>query len=354
MKEKQMVIRGKSLKIPIFQGGMGVGISLGGLAGAVAKAGGVGMISAAQIGFREDIFEENPLKANLIAMEKEYKKAREISKEGVIGFNIMTALAHYKEYVEQACDLGADLIVSGAGLPVELAKYTRGTEIAIAPIVSTRKAAHTILHYWWKKERVVPDVLIVEGPEAGGHLGFFKQQLMDYLTDHNKYEREIEEILAEVLEWEGIAGRQIPVIVAGGIDRKEKVEQVMRLGAAGVQVGTRFVTTYECDADMEYKKQYLMAEKEDVVLIDSPVGMTGRALRNNWMKNYEAGKSKRVDKCYNCLKDCDRTNIPYCITEVLIAAAKGDMEHGLAFCGANVYTSKKLETVSEVIDSLMK
>lgn len=355
MRYKPLIIKGKKAEIPIIQGGMGVGISLGGLAGAVAKAGGVGIISTAQIGFREEMFDSDPLHANLLAMKKEYEKARKIAPNGVIGFNIMTALANYKEYVECACSLGADLVVSGAGLPVDLPMYVKGSNVAIAPIVSTRKSAHTIIKYWMKKDNRLPDLIVIEGPQAGGHLGFTKEQLQSYeAQNYTGYEEEIKEILAEIREWEIQYQTKIPVVAAGGIDSQEKVQRLMALGLDGVQVGSRFVTTIECDAAEEYKNQYLRAEQEDIVLIKSPVGMPGRAIRNPWLKRQEAGGKETIRKCHNCLKHCDRKTIPYCITDALIAAAKGDMEHGLVFCGANVYKSKKLETVSEVIDSLMK
>lgn len=356
MNKRPVYINHKELSVPMIQGGMGVGISLGGLAGAVAKAGGVGMISTAQIGFREEMFDEDPLEANLIAMQKEYEKARKMAPDGIIGFNIMTALTHYKEYVECACQLGADVIVSGAGLPVDLPLHAGGKDVAIAPIVSTKKSAHTVLKYWSKKYDRLPDFVIIEGPEAGGHLGFTKDQMADYTKEEKtrSYDQEVKEILAEIKGWENEGKRSIPVFLAGGIDSKERVEKAMALGVDGVQVGSRFVTTEECDAAKEYKEQYLKAKKEDIVIIKSPVGMPGRAIRNPWLTRIEQGEKERILRCHNCLKHCDRKTIPYCITDALIAAAKGDMEHGLVFCGANAYKSKKLETVEEVIDSLMK
>ncbi|MDO5293830.1 MAG: nitronate monooxygenase family protein [bacterium] len=354
MNNQPLYIGEKKAKVPMMQGSMGIGISLGGLAGAVAKAGGVGMISTAQIGFRDKDFERNPFLANLKAMRQELKKARQIAPDGIIGFNIMTALTHYKDYAEYASRLGADLIVSGAGLPVDLPRYVNGTKTAIAPIVSSKKSAHTIFHYWQKKFHRLPDLLVVEGPQAGGHLGFTRETLLDYEENSEQYIGEIKEIFAEVKWWEEQYKKKIPVVVAGGVDTKEKVKTLFQLGADGVQVGSRFVTTVECDAAEAYKQQYLSAEKEDIVVIQSPVGMPGRAIRNTWLRQLEEGKKDTITKCYHCLKKCEPAKIPYCITKALIAAANGDMENGLVFCGANAYKSKKIETVSEVIDSLLK
>ncbi len=355
MKKNGFKLKEKWVEVPIVQGGMGVGISLGGLAGAVAKAGGVGLISTAQIGFKEPDFDQAPLVANIRAMQKEYDKARETSPFGVVGFNIMTALANYKEYVTRACELGADVIVSGAGLPVDLPAYVEGFDTAIAPIVSTVKSAKTLLRYWAKKYDRIPDLLVIEGPMAGGHLGFTTEQLAAYgEPNENAYEVEIQAILREKEKWEKEYNKKIPVVVAGGIDSREAVTRAMNLGADGVQVGTRFVTTVECDASLEYKMQYLNVDKNDIKIIKSPVGMPGRAIETPWLKRIRNGEKETIRKCHACLKHCDRKSIPYCITDALIAAAKGDMEHGLVFCGANVYKSKKLEKVAEVIDSLMK
>lgn len=167
MKQKELKIGDLTLRRPIFQGGMGVGVSLGGLAGAVAAAGGAGAISAAQIGFREPDFDTRTLEANLRAMDKELNKARRIAKGGVVGFNIMVAMQHYADYVRQAVKGGADFIVSGAGLPVDLPGYAAGSDVKLAPIVSTEKSAAVILKYWAKKWNRVPDFLVIEGPKAG-------------------------------------------------------------------------------------------------------------------------------------------------------------------------------------------
>ena len=339
----------KYTKLPLIQGGMGIGISLGGLAGAVAAEGGAGVISAAQIGFREPDFDEELFTANLRAIHKEVEKARALSKEGVIGMNIMTAMNGYESYVREAVKAGMDFIVSGAGLPVDLPAYTEGSDTAIAPIVSTEKSASVILKYWDKKYKKIPDLLIVEGPKAGGHLGFTKEQL-EFFTE-NKYKEEIGAILRLVKTYEEKYGEKIPVILAGGIDSREKAEEAFSIGADGIQVATRFVTTKECDAASEYKEAYVKAKKEDICIVKSPVGMPGRAIHNAFLEKVERGE-KKLCKCHKCLHRCNPGEIPYCITDALIQAAEGNVEDALIFCGANAWKISEIQTVSQVVREL--
>ena len=350
MKQYQGLKIGKKYtKLPLIQGGMGIGISLGGLAGAVAAEGGAGVISAAQIGFREPDFDEEPFTANLRAIHKEVEKARALSKEGVIGMNIMTAMNGYESYVREAVKAGVDFIVSGAGLPVDLPAYAEGSETAIAPIVSTEKSASVILKYWDKKYKKIPDLLIVEGPKAGGHLGFTKEQL-EFFTE-NKYKEEIGAILRLVKTYEEKYGEKIPVILAGGIDSREKAEEAFSIGADGIQVATRFVTTKECDAAPEYKEAYVKAKKEDICIVKSPVGMPGRAIHNTFLEKVERG-GKKLCKCHKCLHRCNPGEIPYCITDALIQAAEGNVEDALIFCGANAWKISEIQTVSQVVREL--
>ena len=182
MKKNLFSIGKKQVRVPIVQGGMGVGISLGRLAGTVAKEGGAGTISAAQIGFKEPDFYENPIEANKRAIHKEMQKARAISPDGIVGFNLMVAMNDYETYAHEVIAAGADFIVSGAGLPVDLPAYTADSDIAIAPIVSTQKSARVILKFWDKKYKRTADFIVIEGPMAGGHLGFHKEQLEEFLS----------------------------------------------------------------------------------------------------------------------------------------------------------------------------
>lgn len=340
-------------KVPIIQGGMGIGISLGRLAGAVAKEGGIGIISAAQIGFKEPDFDTNTKGANLRAIKKEYETARKIAPEGIIGFNLMVAMRHYDEYVRAAVDTGADIIISGAGLPTELPGIVGDADVKLVPIVSTEKSAKVILKYWDRKYKKIPDLLVIEGPKAGGHLGFDKEHL-EYFKEIKLYDDEIRHIFDIVKSYESKYEKKIPVALAGGIDSKEAMRHAFSLGADAVQVATRFVTTKECDADIRYKESYIHAKKEDIVIVKSPVGMPGRAIKNTMMKKVMNGEKLPHSPCHHCLHKCNPSEIQYCITDALIHAAKGEVEDALLFCGANAYKSNRMETVKEVMDDLKK
>ena len=343
-------IKNIEAKLPVIQGGMGVGISLGGLAGAVAKEGGIGVISAAQIGFRELDVDQNTKGANLRAIRKEYEKARTIAPEGIIGFNLMVAMRHYEEYVREVIDAGADMIISGAGLPMELPRLAEGSDVKLAPIVSTEKSAKVILRYCDKKYKRMPDLLVIEGPEAGGHLGFTEEQLKEY---NGNYDQEVIRILNLVRQYEEEFGCRIPTALGGGIENRRQAAHAFSLGVDAIQVATRFVTTEECDADIRYKEAYIQADREDITIVKSPVGMPGRAIMNPFMRRVMAGEQIPHSPCHGCLHKCDPAKIPYCITDALIHAAKGEVDDALLFCGAYAYKAKRLETVKEVIDSLL-
>lgn len=357
---KPLIIGDLTTKLPVIQGGMGVGISLSSLAGAVAREGGVGLISAAQIGFREPDFAEDSQRANLRAVGKEYKRARAIAPDGVIGFNIMVATRGYEQYVRAAVEAGADLIVSGAGLPVSLPDYTKGSKTKIAPIVSSEKSAAVICKMWDRKFKTAPDLVVIEGPLAGGHLGFTRESLHELGADtedvdttfkKEEYEAEIQKIIALVREYADKYGKHIPVVTAGGIYNHEDVMHQFALGADGVQVATRFVTTRECDAPQAYKDAYIRAEKEDIVIVKSPVGMPGRAVKNHFLQEAQVTRIP-VKHCYNCLAKCDKATIPYCITEALVNAAEGNEENALLFCGSNAWRAQRMETVHSVLTEL--
>ena len=300
------------------------------LAGNVSKEGGIGIISTADIGYQEEDFAKNQLQANLRAIGKEIKKAREIAGEDkILGVNVMVALRNYKEIVLECVKNKIDLIVSGAGIPKELPEYVKGTVTKIAPIVSSLRCCKLIVKHWIKKYDYVPDMIVIEGPEAGGHLGFSNEELQE--GNKPNLENITKEITQYIKEVEKETGKEIPVISAGGIWDKNDIEKYLNLGASGVQMATRFVATYECDASIEFKKAYINAQKEDVKIIKSPVGMPGRAIYNSFIKSTETEKSK-IDKCYGCIKTCNIQNTPYCITKALISAVKGNLENALIFC----------------------
>ena len=350
-KMKGIKVGDKQSKYPIIQGGMGVGVSMHNLAGNVSKEGGIGIISTADIGYLEEDFAKEPMKANLRAIGKEIKKAREIAgKDKIIGVNIMVALKNYSEIVRECVKQKIDLIISGAGIPKELPEYVKGTTTKIAPIVSSLRCCKLIVSHWIKKYNYVPDMIVIEGPEAGGHLGFKSEELAE--NKKPKLENIVTDVVNYIKGVENETGKDIPVIAAGGIWDSKDIKKFLNLGASGVQMATRFVATNECDASTEFKQAYINAKNEDVKIIKSPVGMPGRAINNSFIKKVENEKCK-IEKCYNCIKTCDVANSPYCITKALINSVKGKVENGLIFCGSNVSKIKEIVSVHDLMQELV-
>ena len=341
----------KISKYPIIQGGMGVGVSGYRLAGNVAKEGGIGIISTADIGYRESDFETNPVEANLRAIDKEIDEARKISPDGILGINIMCALNNYAEMVREVVKKGIDLIISGAGLPKELPEFVKGTKTKIAPIISSARAEKLITKLWRTKHNYVPDMIVIEGPEAGGHLGFKLEELQE--EKKPKLEDITKEVIEEMKKVEEETGKKIPVVVAGGIFDGKDIAKFLKLGASGVQMATRFVTTKECDAAEEFKKAYINSKKEDIEIVSSPVGMPGRAIRNTFIEKVKQERPK-ITKCLKCIQTCDVKTTPYCITRALINAVKGNMENALIFCGSNAYRLKEIVSVHELMQELVQ
>jgi NAD(P)H-dependent flavin oxidoreductase YrpB (nitropropane dioxygenase family) len=332
----------KWTKFPVIQGGMGIGVSAGRLAGSVAACGGAGTISAVGIGYRQVDHFKAFLESNLRAMEEEFQKARSLSVDGVVGFNIMTVITDYVTYVKKAVSLKADFIVSGAGLPLELPKFVKGTDTQAVPIVSSAKAAKIILKIWKKKWEYIPQLIVIEGPEAGGHLGFKASYF-------EKEEKEtLEDLLLSVREaiapFEEQVKDKIQLVVAGGIVTPEDVKAALDMGADGVQMGTRFIATEECDADPRYKQKYVEAKEEDVIIIQSPVGLPGRALKNQF--TVEGAKERA--RCRNCLTPCDPSKTIYCIADALERAVRGDVDGGLLFTGSQVGKIHSIKSVKEI------
>lgn len=348
MKIKPLVIGDLVAKLPIVQGGMGVGVSLSNLAGAVAAAGGVGVISSAQIGFLEEDFLNNTVEANIRALKKHIKLAKEKAKGGIIGVNIMVALTNYDKYVEAAIEGGADIIISGAGMPTTLPKIAKGSNVKLAPIISSLKGAKVLLKLWDRHHKVAPDMVVIEGPKAGGHLGFSKDKLDEEIKN---FDSSIPQIIDEVKTYEEKYNKKIPVIVAGGVFDGFDIAKYLKLGASGVQMATRFVGTFECDASDEYKNSYIECKEEDISIVSSPVGMPGRAILNSFAKESKERKIP-ITYCYNCLTPCNPKDTPYCISKALIEAVKGNTSEGLLFCGSNAYKVNKLVSVKELMDEL--
>ena len=347
-----LTLAGRALTVPILQGGMGVGVSLGGLAGAVAACGGMGCISTADTGYREPDFEKDPVSANRRALAEEIKKAKEIAGgAGIVAINAMVATQNYADAVKTAVEAGVDAIVSGAGLPLELPGLVGKADVALAPIVSSGRAAKLILRRWAKAFGRTADFVVIEGCKAGGHLGFAEEDLL--AGKCQTLDEILPEVLAEVKPFEEQFGHAIPVFVAGGVYTGEDMAHYMKQGAAGVQIATRFIPTYECDASQAYKDVLLNASAEDVRIIHSPVGMPGRALNTPLVQKLSEGMRFPPKRCARCLKGCNPAQVPYCITHALIEAVKGNVEEGLFFCGANVGRLDKMRSVRALMDELM-
>lgn len=347
---KPLVIDKLVAKIPIIQGGMGIGVSLANLAGAVAREGGIGILSTAQIGYQEEMFEKSPLRANMDAIKKQFDKAKEIAKGGVVGFNIMAATFQYERYVKRCVEVGADVIICGAGLPVNLPELVEGSKTKIAPIVSSNKAAKVLLGMWKKRYNKTADFVVVEGPKAGGHLGFKADSIKESIDNMDE---ELKEIIATVNAFGKEFDRTIPVIFAGGVYTRSDIDHYLNLGCSGVQMATRFVVTEECDAPESYKQSYINAKEEDIAIIKSPVGMPGRAIKNQFTERIKH-ETIPIEKCRNCLshKHCDRKTIPYCISETLLNAVTKDPNHALVFAGSNAYRLNEKTTVHKIFEEL--
>ena len=348
---KALKIGSLTIAVPVIQGGMGVGISLSRLAAAVANEGGVGVISSAGLGLLYKDFSENFLEASILGLKEEIRKAREKTL-GVIGVNVLVAMTNFADMIKTSISEKIDIIIAGAGLPLNLPSFLKkGCTTKLLPIVSSARAAKIICEKWKANYDYLPDAVIVEGPKAGGHLGFKEEQIGD-----NDYalEKLVPEIVNELKPFEEKYNQHIPLIAAGGIYTGEDIHNIMNLGASGVQMGTRFVTTDECDASQAFKQAYIDADEKDIVIIKSPVGMPGRAILSNFLTKVKAGK-KQPKKCpFRCIKTCDITKSPYCIIIALINALKGDFENGFAFAGSNAFRATKISSVKEIFQSLLK
>jgi len=347
---KKLTIGNLNITVPIIQGGMGVGISLSGLASAVANEGGVGVISSAGLGLLYKKLSPDYLKASILGLKEELRLAREKSRKGVIGVNVMVAMSNYADMVKTAIKEKADIIFSGAGLPLDLPSFLEKDSMTkLVPIVSSSRAAKLIIEKWKSTYNYLPDAIVVEGPKAGGHLGFKSEQIFD---EAYSIESLIPQVVETVKGFEEQYNQSIPVIAGGGIYTGEDVFKIMELGASGVQMGTRFVTTEECDASPEFKQTYINAEEKDIEIIKSPVGMPGRAVFNNFLQRVKDGKQKPLRCPVHCIKTCDHTKSPYCIISALYSAFKGKMESGYAFCGSNAFRAKKIESVRGIFKEI--
>lgn len=335
-------------RIPIVQGGMGVGISLSGLASATANSGGIGVIAAAGIGLLEPDGFRDFVGASIRALRREIRRARSLTK-GILGVNIMVALTNFADMVRTAIEEEIDVIFCGAGLPVNLPEFLKaGIRTKLVPIVSSGRAAALIAKRWLEKFSYRPDAFVVEGPKAGGHLGFKKEQLED--VDFC-LEKLLPEVIAALAPFSD-GNNPIPVIAAGGVYSGSDIHHLLSLGASGVQMATRFVATDECDAAPSFKKSFLDAKAGDLSIIASPVGLPGRALQNDFLAAVERGRHVPCNCPYHCIATCDPAKAPYCISLALLNAQKGRMDKGFAFAGLNASRVDKIVPVQELVDGL--
>lgn len=346
---KKLTIGDLIANIPIIQGGMGVGISLSGLASAVANEGGVGVISSAGLGLYYMQEANNYIDACIYGLKKEIQEARKKTK-GIIGVNIMVAMTNFSDMVRASVEEQADVIFSGAGLPLDLPSYLGETsKTKLVPIVSSARATKIICEKWKSNYDYLPDAIVVEGPKAGGHLGYKLEQLED---KNFSLEENLPKILQEVDRFEQKYGKKIPVIAAGGIYTGEDIYKIMKLGASGVQMGTRFVTTNECDASQEFKQAYINAKQQDIVIIKSPVGMPGRAINNSFLQQVLQGEKQPKNCIHHCIKTCDVEHSPYCIILALLNAYRGKLDKGFCFAGSNAYRAEEIISVHETFERI--
>jgi len=360
MELKPLKIGKYEIKYPIFQGGMGLGISWDKLAGNVSLEGGLGIISSVGTGYYENRkFIDKELNAKPFGSENFYstrglraviENARKICGDLPLGVNIMYAANDYARVVKDACEAGINIIVSGAGLPTNLPEFTQNfKEIALVPIVSSAKALKIICKRWLQRYERLPDAVVLEGPLSGGHQGFTYEQCLD--PEFSLFNL-IPQVKAEIKEW-----GDFPLIAAGGIWDKNDIEKAISLGANGVQMGTRFIGTHECDADIGFKEVLLAAEEKDIELIKSPVGYPARGIRTNLINLVDKRMGPKIQCISNCVSPCQRgkeaKQVGYCIADRLFDAYSGKKESGLFFTWANGYKLKELISVKELMHKLV-
>jgi NAD(P)H-dependent flavin oxidoreductase YrpB (nitropropane dioxygenase family) len=347
---RPLKINGKTVDTPIIQGGMGIRISLSKLANACINSGIVATISAAQVGFLNRNFKKDPMGENKIELKKEIDKIRKVNPDGILGVNLMHAINHFDEYARFLSTMDIDFIVSGAGLPLDLPEYIKDSKVKGAFIVSSARAAKILLKSWDRRYNYMPEFVVCEGPLAGGHLGFSKEDMESgnvmSLEDIVKETKEIVKIYEEKY------GITIPIIAGGGVHDGKDMARMINVGADGVQISTRFIASYECDASPAYKMMIVNSKEEDIVRVSSPAGLPGRAVKNFLTEKLKK-ENIEVSYCVDCLKTCKKVGIPYCITEQLGNSSNGDV-NGLIFTGAKAYLINKLDYVENIVNEIIR
>ncbi|EAL53060.1 nitronate monooxygenase [Campylobacter upsaliensis] len=360
MSFKPLKIGKHTIKYPIFQGGMGLGISWDRLASAVSLNGGLGIISSVGTGYYEErVHISKELNAKPYGSENFYSKeglkalitnARKVCGDAPLGCNILCASNDYARIAHDACEVGFNVIVSGAGLPTNLPEFTADfPDVALVPIISSAKALKIICKRWQGRYNRLPDAVVLEGPKSGGHQGFTYEQCFD---PNFALENLIAPVVEEAKNW-----GSFPIIAAGGVWDKNDIEKMLKLGASGVQMGTRFIGTFECDASDNFKEVLLASKEEDIKLIKSPVGYPARGVQTNLLDLVAKKMGPKINCISNCVSPCGRgkeaTKVGYCIADRLFDAWSGKKDTGLFFTGANGYRLDKLISVKELIDKLV-
>jgi nitronate monooxygenase len=325
---------------------MGVRVSKANLASAVANEGCAGVIASVGLGGYEHAPGADFEEVNRVALRDEIRKARQRT-QGVLGVNAMVALSNYESLVRVCVEEKVDMIISGAGLPLQLPAYTAGTDIQLVPIVSSMRSLNIIYRKWMRDFNRCPDAVVVEGINAGGHLGYSLEQI-------EQKSPTLDQVLADVVQFTRQLPTPIPVIAAGGIFSGQDMAHYLSAGASGVQMATRFVCTDECDVDRRFKQAYLEAEATDITVIKSPVGLPGRVIRNAFVKKIDQGHRVPFRCKYHCLKTCDPSTAPYCIAEVLAKASEGKLDESFAFSGSNAWRCQEIVSVKRLIQTILQ
>jgi NAD(P)H-dependent flavin oxidoreductase YrpB (nitropropane dioxygenase family) len=348
----QLNIDGLIATLPIVQGGMGIGVSLSGLASAVANQGGIGVISAVAIGMTDPDYKNNLRQSNLIALRKEIQRAKSLT-DGIIGVNIMMAVTDFEQLLTASLEEHVDIVFVGAGLPIgSIFEKFKDTKTKFAPIVSSARAARLIFQHWSDKLGRVPDALVIEGPLAGGHLGYAKIDVVHPVNNLVTLIRILEETLPVIHEFEKQYNREIPIIAGGGVYSGGDIFDILKAGAKGVQMGTRFITTTECDVSDTFKYQFINSNEDSITIIDSPVGLPGRVISNDFVKDIQAGNQKPIKCGWKCMSKCDYKKVQFCVAEALLNATRGDFSKGFAFSGMNGYKATEIISVKETMDQI--